>query len=920
MATNSSAKEVAEKQRLAEDKAGRRNWRRWGPYLSERQWGTVREDYSRDGTAWDYFPHDHARSRAYRWGEDGIAGFSDTRQYLCLSLALWNGKDPILKERLFGLNNEEGNHGEDVKELYYYLDATPSHSYLKMLYKYPQGEFPYARLVDENRSRGVDQPEFELLDIGIFDQDRYFDVFVEYARPTPDDILMLITVHNRGPDAAKLFLLPQFLFRNNWSWQANAARPRMAVKNGGIQIDHGQLGQFRLDCHGRPTFLFCENETNAGRLFGRQQQGYFKDAFHEYLVHGNHNAINPKNTGTKGAALYEMTVSPASPVTVRLRLTQADQARANPWDDFDAVVDRGRREADEFYADLQKDIANDDARLVQRQALAGMIWSKQFFRYDVDLWLRGDPNQPAPPPERKTGRNSDWKHFDSAEIMSMPDKWEYPWFAAWDLAFHCLAFADIDAEFAKSQLVLLTREWYMHPNGQFPAYEWAFGDVNPPVHAWATFRVFQIDRRQRRESDPSDAGDLVFLERVFQKLLLNFTWWVNRKDEQGRNIFQGGFLGLDNIGVFDRSKPLPTGGFINQADGTSWMAMYCLNLLRISLELALHNHVYEDIATKFFEHFLSIASAINGVGDEALGLWDETDQFYYDHLNLPDGENVPLKIQSVVGLIPLLAVETLEPEVLKGLPEFSARMEWYLEHRPRLAALISNWRVSGAGDRRLLSLLRGHRMKALLSRMLDETQFLSGQGVRSLSKAHESHPFRFTTGGQVYEVSYWPAESRGKLFGGNSNWRGPVWMPLNYLIIESLQKFHYYYGDEFKIECPAGSGKLLTILEVSCELGRRLANLFLKGDDGVRPVLKYHPKLATDPHFKDYVLFHEYFDGDNGRGVGASHQTGWTGLIARLLQPRRNPGNSDGTSRPHLAEQPGVRERRNEPQPLAPKQ
>ncbi|HEU6447301.1 MAG TPA: glucosidase [Verrucomicrobiae bacterium] len=882
---------TTEKRRLADDKTGRQNWRRWGPYLSERQWGTVREDYSRNGTAWNYFPHDHARSRAYRWGEDGLAGFSDDWQHLCLSLALWNGKDPILKERLFGLDNCEGNHGEDVKEIYYYLDATPSHSYLKMLYKYPQQEFPYARLVDENRRRDVGRPEFELLDTGIFDDDRYFDIFVEYAKAAPDDILMLVTVHNRGPEIAKLSLLPQLYFRNTWSWKKDSAKPKLSAENGGVKIEHPQLGNFRLNCDGRPDLLFTENETNVRRLFGEKNAaGFFKDAFHEFVIHGNRDAVNPEQFGTKAAALYELTIASGKSAAVRLRLSPSDEPPREPWKDFEKFFSQRKCEADEFYAALQEKIPDADAKLVQHQALAGMIWSKQFFHYDVRLWLRGDPAQPPPPVDRKRGRNHDWKHLNNADIISMPDKWEYPWFAAWDLAFHCIALAEIDSEFAKNQLVLLTREWYMHPNGQLPAYEWAFGDVNPPVHAWAAFRVFQIERRQRRESNPNDAGDLIFLERVFQKLLLNFTWWVNRKDAQGRNIFQGGFLGLDNIGVFDRSKPLPTGGFINQADGTSWMAMYCLNLLRIALELAQHDHVYEDIATKFFEHFLAIAGAINGIGDDALGLWDEADQFYYDHLNLPDGENVPLKIQSVVGLIPLLAVEVLEPEKLKQLPEFSARMEWYLQHRPEMAALISDWKIPGVGDRRLLSLLRGHRMKALLQRMLDESQFLSAQGVRSLSKIHEQHPFRFDTGGRTYEVNYWPAESQSRLFGGNSNWRGPVWMPINYLIIESLQKFHHYYGDDFKIECPTGSGKFLTINEIAEELSHRLAKLFLKGGDGQRPVLKYHPKLASDPHFKDYVLFHEYFHGDNGRGVGASHQTGWSGLIAKLLQPRRKPG------------------------------
>jgi len=898
MPTTSSSKATAqpstEKQRLTDDKSDKHNWRRWGPYVSERQWGTVREDYSPGGAAWDYLPHDHARSRAYRWGEDGIAGFSDDRQHLCLSLALWNGKDPILKERLFGLTNAEGNHGEDVKELYYYLDATPSHSYLKMLYKYLQAEFPYARLIEENRRRGADQPEFELLDTGLFDDDRYFDVFVEYAKAAPEDILMLVTVHNRGPEAAKLSLLPQLCFRNTWSWKPNVPKPKLTGYSGGVNVEHAGLGNFRLDCDGKPTLLFCDNETNVRRLFGQNETpGFFKDVFHEYIVHGNRDAVNHEQTGTKAGALYELSVPRGGSVAARLRLSRVDgTSPGKPWTDFDAIFAQRRCEADEFYAELQQEITDADARLVQRQAFAGMIWSKQFFHYDVQEWLQGDPSQPPPPTERKCGRNHDWTHLNNADVISMPDKWEYPWFAAWDLAFHCISLALIDPEFAKSQLVLLTREWYMHPNGQLPAYEWAFGDVNPPVHAWAAWRLFQIDRKQRREANPSDLGDLAFLERVFQKLLLNFTWWVNRKDEQGRNIFQGGFLGLDNIGCFDRSSPLPTGGFINQADGTSWMAMYCLNLLCISIELALHNHVYEDIATKFFEHFLAIAGAINGVSEDALGLWDETDQFYYDHLSLPDGQNLPLQIHSIVGLIPLFAVQVLEPEVLKLLPEFSARMDWYLQNRPQLAALISNWQVPGSGNRQLLSLLRGHRMKALLKRMLDETRFLSDYGVRSISKAHEREPFRFETGGRIYEVGYWPAESRSHLFGGNSNWRGPVWMPINFLLIESLQKFHHYYGDDFKVECPTGSGQFVTINDVADELGRRLSRLFLKGADGQRPVLKYHPKLATDPHFRDYLLFHEYFHGDTGRGVGASHQTGWTGLVAKLLRPRRKPDGS----------------------------
>ena len=889
-----------EKKRLADDTAGRAEWKRWGPYLSERQWGTVREDYSPGGTAWEYFPHDHARSRAYRWGEDGIGGFSDGFQRLCFSLALWNGKDPILKERFFGLTNEQGDHGEDVKELYYYLDATPTHSYLKMLYKYPQQEFPYERLIAENAQRGREQPEFELLDTGIFDDDRYFDVFVEYAKATPEDVLMRVTVHNRGPEAATIHVLPHLLFRNTWSWEKDHHKPQLRAARGGsaIVVEHEELGTFEFypgamdDGKILPELLFCENETNSRRLFGDEQAtGFFKDAFHEQLIGGKKDAVNPKRTGTKMCAHYELAIPAGGSREVRLRL--ARKTGAKPFADFDEIFAKRIAEADAFYADIQAGMADADARSIQRQALAGMIWSKQFYHFNVRTWLNGDPAQPPPPPERKRGRNSEWEHLNNADIISMPDTWEYPWYAAWDLAFHTIPLALVDAVFAKRQLDLLTREWYMHPNGQLPAYEWAFNDVNPPVHAWATWRVFQMDRKYRRETDPQDKGDLAFLERVFHKLLLNFTWWVNRKDAQGRNIFQGGFLGLDNIGVFDRSQPLPTGGYINQADGTSWMAMYCLNLLRISLELAQHNNVYEDIATKFFEHFLSIAGAINGVSDghgplpeEGLALWDETDEFYYDELCLPDGKKIPLRARSMVGLVPLFAVETLEPELLKCLPNFTARMEWFLTHRPDLANLVSRWQEHGAGKRHLLSLLRGHRMKCILRRMLDETEFLSDYGVRALSKIHETEPYCLECDGTVHEVRYWPAESKGGLFGGNSNWRGPIWLPVNYLIIESLQKFHHYYGDDFKIECPTGSGQFMTINEVADELSRRLTRLFLKGGDGQRPVLKYHPKLATDPHFKDYILFHEYFHGDNGCGVGASHQTGWTGLVAKLLQPR----------------------------------
>jgi hypothetical protein len=879
-----------EKQRLEEDRLGRQPWRKWGPYLSERQWGTVREDYSPSGTPWDYFPHDHARSRAYRWGEDGIAGISDDEQRLCLSLALWNEHDPILKERLFGLNNGEGNHGEDVKEIYYYLDATPTHSYLKMLYKYPQREFPYSRLVEENRHRGRDQPEFELLDTGIFDDDRYFDVFVEYAKASPDDLLMQVTVHNRGPEDAIIHLLPQLWFRNTWSWKGESPPGQLAIADSGtIEVRHSDMGNYFFYADLDPAFLFCDNITNVNRLFGANgAKAYYKDAFHDYLVKSDHTAVNPHRYGTKVAAHYTLKVAAQGSSRVRLRLS--NNKLSDAFGEFEDVFQQRRHDADNFYAALQSEIADPDARAVQRQAFAGMIWSKQFYYYDVPEWLKGDPAEPPPSLQRRHGRNFEWLHLNNADVISMPDKWEYPWYAAWDLAFHCIPLAMIDPEFAKAQLVLLTREWYMHPNGEFPAYEWEFGDVNPPVHAWATWRVFQIDRKLR-----GGCGDLAFLERVFHKLLLNFTWWVNRKDAQGRNIFQGGFLGLDNIGVFDRSKPLPTGGFINQSDGTSWMAMYCLNLMRIALELALHNHVYEDIATKFFEHFLHIAEAMTNIGNappfqggdtSGVGLWDEEDQFYYDELNLPDGKMIKLKVRSMVGLIPLFAVETLEPEMLDRLPDFNRRLKWFLNYRPDLASLVSHWQDPGRGERRLLSLLRGHRMKRLLKRMLDESEFLSDYGVRGLSRSHRDRPYVFSCCGHPLTVSYQPAESDSAMFGGNSNWRGPIWFPVNYLIIESLQKFHHYYGDDFKIECPTGSGRLLTIHEVANELGRRLARIFLRDEKGGRPVLAYHPKLHSDPHFRDYVLFHEYFHGDTGRGVGASHQTGWTGLVAKLLQPR----------------------------------
>jgi hypothetical protein len=855
-------------------------WKRWGPYLSERQWGTVREDYSPNGTAWDYFPHDHARSRAYRWGEDGIAGFSDHRARLCVALALWNERDPILKERLFGLTNSEGNHGEDVKEVYYYLDATPTHSYLRMLYKYPQREYPYAVLVTENRRRGIGHPEFELIDTGVFDDGRYFDVFVEYAQAAPGEILMRVTACNRGPEAAALHLLPTLWFRNTWDWAPGVVRPTLrSPQRNVVVVEHERLGKLRWHAEGDAELLFTENETNIARLYGIDQHGFYKDAFHDYVVGGRHDAVNQAQVGTKAAAHYRFVVPAGGAVSTRLRLTGT--APDDAFADFDHLMDTRRTEADEFHAHLQHDVHDADARLVQRQAFAGMIWSKQYYSLDMPLWLNGDPAQPRPPESRKHGRNWEWQHLNNTDVMSMPDKWEYPWYAAWDLAFHTLPLALLDPEFAKNQLVLLTREWYMHPNGQIPAYEWAFGDVNPPTHAWATWRVYQIDRNQKGRPD------LAVLERVFLKLMLNFTWWVYREDAEGRNVFQGGFLGLDNIGVFDRSATLPTGGHIDQSDGTSWMAMYALNLMRIALELAQHNHVYEDIATKFFEHFLQIAEAMSSGGDTGIGLWDETDEFFYDVLHLPDGRRVPLKLRSMVGLIPLFAVETLEPELLARVPEFAARLEWYLNYRPDLASLVSHWEVPGKGQRRLLSLLRGHRMKCLLRRMLDETEFLSDYGVRALSRVHLEEPYVFRVDGTELSVRYAPAESESGLFGGNSNWRGPIWFPPNYLLIESLQKFHHYYGDDFKIECPTGSGRFMTIDAVASELGRRLTRIFLRDKQGRRAIFGEQSLLQNDEHFRDNVPFYEYFHGDNGRGVGAMHQTGWTGLVAKLLKPRR---------------------------------
>ena len=882
---------------LFETEEGRRlracaveGWHRWGPYLAERQWGTVREDYSRDGTAWDYLPHDHARSRAYRWGEDGIAGFSDDKQLWCLALALWNGRDPILKERMFGLTNAEGNHGEDVKELYWFLDGTPTHAYMRMLYRYPQAAFPYADLVAENgRRKGRSMPEYELADTGVLAENRCFDVTVEYAKAAPEDVLMRVSVVNRGPEAAEIHVLPHLWSRNTWSWRADPKRPLLRLVEGPCVEAARAAGPRRLFAALQPAeFLFCENETNAARLFGADGAFHPKDAINDDVVAGTRRHVNPLHEGTKCAALSRHRLAPGETIVLRYRFSPADAPRLDQAG-FEAVFARRIAEADAFYAVLQTGMADPDARLVQRQALAGMLWSKQFYHFDVRRWLIGDPTQPEPPPERRNGRDRDWTHLNNADIVSMPDTWEYPWYAAWDLAFHCVTFALIDPEFAKGQLVLLTREWYMHPNGQLPAYEWAFSDVNPPVHAWAALRVYQMDAAL------TGRPDRTFLERVFHKLMLNFTWWVNRKDADGRNVFQGGFLGLDNIGIFDRSAPLPTGGTLDQADGTAWMAMYTLNLMRIALELAAEDPVYEDIATKFFEHFLYIAEAMTDIGGSGVGLWDEADEFFYDVLNLPDGRMLPLRVRSLVGLIPLCAVEVLDIALRDRFPGFARRTAWMLRNRPDLAALVSHWSQGAGegpapgpdGDRMLLSLLRRHRMKALLARMLDETELLSDHGVRSLSKAHAAHPFVLDWGGARHGVDYEPAESTTATFGGNSNWRGPVWMPINILLIEALDRFGAFYGDETRFECPVGSGRYLSLPEIADELSRRLCRLFLRGPDGRRPVLASYGALADDPHVRDCIPFHEYFDGDTGAGLGAMHQTGWTGLVALLLRPGR---------------------------------
>ncbi|PYO29212.1 MAG: glucosidase [Candidatus Rokuibacteriota bacterium] len=821
---------TAEERRLQEARQRTAYWKRWGPYVTEREWGTVRGDYSPHGTAWEFFPHDHARSRAYRWGEDGLAGISDNHQRLCFALALWNGCDPIVKERLFGLAGPEGNHGEDVKEYYFYLDSTPTHSYMKHLYKYPHR----------------------------------------------------ITATNRGPEAALLHVLPTLWFRNTWSWCAGSARPALRALGGAsavIEAEHDSLGMRWLVCEGSPELLFTENESNAERLWGLPGPSAFvKDGINDHVVHGAPGRVNPARTGTKAAAHYRVTIGPGEAWAIKLRLSNVPPVGDPLGPVFEGLFAQRIREADEFYATVIPRRFPDDARSVMRQALAGLLWGKQFYHYDLKRWLEGDPAGPPPPPERRRGRNHEWTHLYNEDVISMPDKWEYPWYAAWDLAFHCLPLALVDPDFAKEQLILFLREWYMHPNGQLPAYEWALGDVNPPVHAWAAWRVYKIEKRIR------GTADRAFLERVFHKLLLNFTWWVNRKDAEGRNIFQGGFLGLDNIGVFDRSAPLPTGGYIEQSDGTSWMAMYCLNMLAMALELARANPAYEDVASKFFEHFVYIAHAMHDRGGAGVALWDDEDGFFYDVLHLPDGRLHPLKVRSLVGLIPLFAVETLEPDIVSRLPGFARRMQWFIDNRPEFREHVELMEAPGKGTRRLLSLVTRQQLPRVLRFMLDEAEFLSPHGIRSLSRVHRERPYVLDVDGREYRVDYEPAESSSGVFGGNSNWRGPVWFPVNHLLIESLQKFDHFYGDSLKVACPAGSERLMTLWETSLELSRRLAGIFVRDESGRRPVFGRADRFQSGPHWRDFILFHEYFDGDTGAGLGASHQTGWTGLVAKLMQ------------------------------------
>jgi len=864
-----------EKKRLEEERKQEKHWRRWGPYLSERQWATVREDYSENGDVWNSFPHDMARSRAYRWGEDGIGGISDNHQRLCFAPTFWNGQDPILKERLFGLTGPEGNHGEDVKECYFYLDNTPTHSYMHYLYKYPQQAFPYLNLVEENRKRGLADPEYELLDTGVF-KGGYFDISIEYAKAGPEDLLIQITATNRGNEKRALHILPTIWFRNTWSYGKKEQKPNITADGNSLVASDSKLGTYTLYFESAKELLFTENETNTQRVFCRPNSSKFvKDAFHEYIVGKNSSSCNPEKQGTKAAPHFIVEIAPGDSFPLRLRLT-TEKNLSKPFEGFSAIFQKRKQEADQFYNDLIPPDAMQDARLIQRQAFAGMLWNKQFYHYIVEEWLNKNPYS-SEPFKRNPERNEDWIHLYNDDILSVPDKWEYPCFFSWDSAFHTIPFAMIDPDFAKKQLMLLMREWYMHPNGQVPAYEWSFSDVNPPVHAWATWRVYKIDLRMHGNQDTR------FLESVFQKLLLNFTWWVNRKDATGRNIFQGGFLGMDNISVFNRSDHIPEGGTLYQSDATSWMGMYCLNMLTIALELAKTDPSYEDMASKFFEHFLYISDAINYEIGDKIPLWDEEDGFYYDLLTLPNGTHYRLKARSMVGIIPLFAVATLSPEQLGQFKGFNKRLEWFLNNRKDLCEKIAPMGLPGNEGRRLLAIMNGDRLKRVLSKLLDEKEFLSPYGIRSLSKYHEDHPYALRLDSHEYTVNYEPGESSTRLFGGNSNWRGPIWFPLNMLIIESLQKFHYYFGDGYKVECPTGSGKMMTLWEVASEISHRLVKMFAAGPEGKRTIFRTDTPFQNDPHWKDLMFFHEYFDGDTGAGLGACHQTGWTGLVAKLI-------------------------------------
>ncbi len=891
-----------ERARIEEEKNKTARWSRWGPYLSDRQWGTVREDYSADGDAWNAFPFDHARTRAYRWGEDGIFGICDMQQRLCVAPAFWNGNDAILKERFFGLSGHQGNHGEDVKEHYYYLDNVPSHAYMKALYKYPQAAYPYDRLVAENARRTRADPEFELLDTGIFDGDAYFDIVVEYAKRSPTDLLMRVTATNRGSQTAPLHVVPQFWFRNMWSWSEHqphgtiAAVPGHAGAFDATQID---LGTYRIYTEGSPVAHFTENETNLEAMYGAPNpQPFVKDGIDRAIVRGETGATNSRG-GSKLGLDHAFDIAPGADAVVRIRLVERD-ATDEPMAEgidvgFDETFAERAWEADRFYALLNPHRVSGERRDIQRAAFAGLLWSKQFYFYVIRDWLAGDPLQPPPPPERRTGRNHNWQHLYNDRVLSMPDTWEYPWYASWDLAFHTIALALVDPEFAKEQLIALTRERYMHPNGDIPAYEWAFGDVNPPVQAWAAYRIYQIDRKM------NGVGDRTFLERVFQKLLLNFTWWVNREDPSGENVFEGGFMGLDNIGIFDRSRPLPMGGRLIQSDSTSWMAVYALDMMAIAVELALHDSAYEDMATKFFEHFIYIANAMNDLGDDGKGLWDDADGFYYDQLVAENGTRSPLRVRSLVGLTPLFAVQPLRRDVLERLPNFKRRIEWFVAHRPELCRHIASMDAGGTDERRLLAVMDGERLHRVLRTMLDEAEFLSPHGVRSLSRRHRDHPLVIDVAGREFRIDYDPAESRSDQFGGNSNWRGPVWMPINFLIVEALQNFHFFYGDSYRVEYPSGSGNLRTLWDVSTDISERLVKLFERDGAGNRPFNGGDRRLQTDPHFRDRYLFHEYFDGDDGAGLGASHQTGWTALVAKLIQQigeYSEPGARPGSDRP----------------------